>query len=483
MAKALILAVIAALSFSILSAQETAGDTGLVNKKYLTVFSSAIGDLSQKLDRHSEKALRRFHKLERALIKKLTKTDSVLAKNQQAISESVYKELEAGLNRSVSEKYLPELDSFTTSLNFLEANPQALKDAGEAAPHLQQAKQIAARLKTGLSRAEMIKAYLKQRREQWRNRLEQSGMGREIKQLNKQVYYYAARIHEYKEALKDPKKTLKKGLELLAGNARFREFWRKNSQLAVLFRLPGTDEPVSMAGLQGLQTRAQVNSLIQQQLAAGGPNAQAQLQQNIQSAHSQLNQLKDKLLKLGGGSLPAGQGGHGAVMPEGFRPNNQKTKSFFQRLELGTNVQSIRSNGFFPTTTDVALSAGYRLNDKSIIGLGASYKLGWGKNIQHIRLSHQGLGARSFLDWKLKGAWWISGGFEMNYRSEIRSIAELKDYSAWQQSGLIGLSRKIQVKAKFFKNTKLLLLWDFLSYNQVPKVQPLFLRIGYSIND
>lgn len=134
---------------------------------------------------------------------------------------------------------------------------------------------------------------------------------------------------------------------------------RKNSQLASLFRMPGDpDDAGNMASLAGLQTRARkVNALIQQQVTAGGPNAQAQLQQNLQAAQGQLNQLKDKVIKMGGGSSDA-------EMPEGFKPNNQKTKSFLKRIELGTNIQSVRSNGILPTTSDLAISAGYQLNDK-----------------------------------------------------------------------------------------------------------------------
>ena len=94
--------------------------------------------------------------------------------------------------------------------------------------------------------------------------------------------------------------------------------------------------------------------------------------------------------------------------PEGFKPNSQKTKSFFRRLEFGINIQSQRSNGYFPVTSDIGLSLGYRLNDKSTIGVGISYKVGWGKNIQHINITHQGVGLRSFVDWKIKGSFWLS---------------------------------------------------------------------------
>jgi Tfp pilus assembly PilM family ATPase len=77
--------------------------------------------------------------------------------------------------------------------------------------------------------------------------------------------------------------------------------------------------PLLWQVLAGLQTRTQVNSFINEQVATGGPNAQSQFQQNIQQGQSQMQQLKNKLMQLGGGSSDD-------IMPQGFKPNNQKTK-------------------------------------------------------------------------------------------------------------------------------------------------------------
>ena len=138
---------------------------------------------------------------------------------------------------------------------------------------------------------------------------------------------------------------------------------RKNSMLASLFRMPADDpnDPTYIASLAGLQTRAQVNALIQNQIAAGGPGAQQQVNQNLQAAHAQLQQLKDKVNQWGGSSDD--------ILPEGFKPNDQKTKSFLQRFELTTNIQSQRANNIFPVTSDLGLSIGYKLNDKSGSGI------------------------------------------------------------------------------------------------------------------
>jgi hypothetical protein len=474
MIKHLVLFVYILLLASAVSSQDSLPSTEQISKKYLDVVSASAARMSDQLDKKAEKTLRLFRKQEEKLIRKLSKVDSAAAKQLQLDANVRYKELEERMKGNTIKQYIPQVDSLATSLAFLKANPQLLEKAKDIKDKLAEASGKMDELKAQLHKAEEIKAFLKERKEFLKQQLAQVGMLKDLKMINKQVYYYAQQVNEYKEALKDPKKAGKKALELLAKNAKFREFMRKNSQLASLFRMPGDpDDPGNIANMAGLQTRAQVNALIQQQIAAGGPNAQAQLQQNLQAAQSQLNQLKDKVILMGGGSSDA-------EMPEGFKPNNQKTKSFFKRLELGTNLQSQRSNGLLPVTSDLGLSVGYKLNDKSMIGVGASYKLGWGQNIRNIRLSHQGVGARSFIDWKLKGAWWISGGFELNYRSEIRSIVQLQDYTAWQRSGLIGMSRKIPLKTKFFKNTKLMLLWDFLSYDQVPRTQPVVFRVGYN---
>src|SRR6185312_3790740 len=112
---------------------------------------------------------------------------------------------------------------------------------------------------------------------------------------------------------------------------------------------------------------------------------------------------------------------------------------FLKRFEYATNIQTQKASSFFPITSDLGLSVGYKLNDKSVIGIGASYKVGLGRGWNDIELSSQGAGLRSYVDWKLKGSIWISGGFEMNYRSEFKNIDQLKDIIDWQQSGLLGL--------------------------------------------
>lgn len=468
-----ILAVLGILFSLVTSAQDST--SAQVSPKYLSSLSSTATNLEQKLDQKSQKALSKLRKEEGKINRKLARMDSAKAKQAALNAQEQYKALERRLEQAASQQYIPSLDTITSSLKFLQQNPQLLSKTGDVQKRLTSAMEKVQALQKNFQKAEEIKKFLKERKQYLKEQLGQLGFAKELKRINKQVYYYSEQLNAYKELLRDHKKAERKAIELLSKTKLFKDFMRKNSQLASLFRIPGDpNDPVNQASLAGLQTRTQVTNLIQQQLAAGGANAGQQFQQNVQDAQRQLQQLKNKVNQLGKGSSDA-------EIPEGFKPNDQKTKRFLDRLELGTNIQSQKPNGYFPVTSDIGLSLGYKLNDKSVIGIGMSYKVGWGQNIRKINITNQGIGLRSFIDYKIKGSFWLSGGYEMNYRNAFNSIEVLKDLHAWQQSGLVGLSKIASSKTKVLKKTKVQVLWDFMSYHQVPRTQAVIFRIGYNI--
>ncbi len=447
----------------------------ILNKLDPQKFAASIGKkvekLEDKLVGKSMKVLDKMQSQEEKIYHKLLSTkDSVAAKMKLSELKDKYASFKNNMKNpaivSKAKTYIPKLDSLTTSLKFLDQNGVGGKVKGALAK--------TTALQDKFQKSEEIKKFIKQRRELLKQQLEKLGMVKQLKQINKQVYYYAAQIKEYREVLKDPKKIEKKALELLTKTKFFRDFMSKNSMLASLFRMPGDpNDPAYMASLAGLQTRVQVNVLVQQVVAGAGPNGMQQFRQQMQNAQGQMNQLKNKIMKGGGGSSDD-------IMPEGFKPNDQKSKSFLKRLELGTNIQTQKSTNFFPTTSDIGLSVGFKINGNSVIGVGGSYKLGLGRGWNAIKFTSEGVGLRSYIDWKIKGIFWISGGYEMNYRTGFSNFYQLKDLSAWQRSGLIGVSKSLPIKSKFFKKTKLQLLWDFMSYQQVPRTQPFVLRTGYN---
>jgi hypothetical protein len=462
------------------------------SSSFFTKVNNKVAKLEDRLTKQTEKYLHKLAKRETRLKKKLSRIDSVAAKNCFAADPSrqydvlVQKLKSAPTNKAgkLSGAYMPYIDSLKGTLSFLNDNPELLKNSKVLPADVQNSLTQLQQLQGKMQEADQIKEFIQQRKQTIKNYLSKQtklpgSITNTFKDYSKQAYYYNQQVKEYKETLNDPDKAITTVLALLNKVPAFTSFMKKNSMLASLFNMPGAIGNVDPTqAVTGLQTRSQVTQAIQNQVGGSGPNVNAMVQQNLQSAQGQVNALKEKLNSLGGG-------GGDLDMPD-FKPNKQKTKSFFQRLEYGTNIQSSQSSYFFPTTTDLGLSVGYKLNDKSTIGIGASFKMGWGKDFRHIVITQEGVGLRSFLDVKLKGSFYASGGFEYNYQQPFDGLLPSTDPmkqegpNTWQQSGLIGVTKILSLKSKVLKKSKLQLLWDLLSYQQRPQTQAFKFRIGYN---
>jgi hypothetical protein len=444
--------------------------------KYLGTVEKKISNVTEKLDQKTASFLQAFQKREAKLIRKLARKDSTKAAQLLATSKAKYEQLEQALKgEKPLQEYIPSLDTLTTSLKFLTQHKELLANTKEAQDKLKNTLGKVDGLQSSLGKAEAVNQFLKERQQSLTSQLKDLPFAKDLTKLSKQAYYYKAQVEEYKAVLKDKKKLEQKAMQVLSKTKAYQSFLRKHSQLASLFRLPGLEGENTSTSLEGLQTRSQLNSLLQERFG-NDPATVAQLRDNVQAAQGQLNTLKSKAESLKSGSVGNSSGD---ISQPNFKPNQQKTKSFRQRLEIGTNIQSQKARWSFPVTSDLGLSLGYKLNNKSSIGIGGSYKLGLGRGWDNIAISHQGVGVRSYIDYQLKGSFFVSGGYEQNYRSEIRTIEALKDRSAWQSSGLIGVSKKYKVSQKL--KGQMQLLWDFLSYEQLPQTQAIVFRIGYSL--
>ena len=455
--------------------------------RFLSSLHRKTADLDQQLTSQTEKYLAKMVKREQQLQKKLASTDSAGAKALFAGSQQRYAALlqkiraDTGSSHQViSGQYQPYVDSLQGMLGFLKQNPKLFSSGSLPAStgiqtglqsSIAQLQQLQARMKD----ADQVKLYVQQRKQQIGQYIAQhvsveNLLGKSYAGLNQDTYYYSQQVSQYKEMLNNPDQMERKALAQLNRLPAFQTFMKNNSQLAGLFGMPGNTGPVQ--ALAGLQTRDQISQQVQGQVSAAGSGGMDALQSNLQSAQSQLDGYKNKLGQLGAGSGDAD-------IPD-FRPNDQKTKTFWKRLEYGVNFQTTHSNYYFPVVTDLGLSLGYKLGHNNIIGVGASYKIGWGSGFNHIALTSEGVGLRSFLEIQLKGSFSATGGFEYNYATPFTSFQQLKQLQYWTKSGLVGISKTVSMNSRVLKKTKVQLSWDFLSYEQVPKTQPLLFRLGYN---
>jgi hypothetical protein len=450
-----------------------------VSDKTLDKLSQSYAGLDKSINQQSNDIVDRFQKQELKLRNMLQKKDSSAAQQLFSNSEATFQMLKSKLQQPLStntisslKNYVPGLDSVKTALQFLNKSGLSIAGNQRATALIGQINQLQA----SFQNANSIKEYLSQREANLQQDLSQFGLSNKLAGLNKQVFYYQQELSQYKEILNDQQKQQQAILSVIKTIPAFQKFWQNNSTLSQLFPMPGNTGTV-LAGV-GLQTSIQVGKNIQQRLGTnmddGEANASQFMQQQIGGAgQTQMDQLKDKLDKLNLGS-----GNSEMTLPD-FAPAYTNRKSFFDRLELGFNIQNNNSTNFLPTITNLGLSLGYKLSKNATIGFGVSYLLGLGAGINHIRLSNQGIGFQNFVNIKIKGSIWLTGGFEYNYMQQFSSISSIKNLELWQKSALMGLMKKYNVGKK---SGNIQLLYDFLAAREVPQSQPLKIRFGFNLN-
>jgi hypothetical protein len=454
--------------------------------KLFSRIRSKAADLDQQLTKQTQQYLQKMAAQEARLKKQLGKTDSAGAARLFANSGPQYAAmLQKFKNDTASGKpipftgtYQPHADSLGTALRFLQQNSQLLSSAKDAG-QLQGASAQVQDLQAKMQGSQEVQDFVQQRKamiKQYLGTLTHlpSGLNNAYQGMNTKMFYYSQQVQQYKDMLNNPDAMEKKALAVLSQTGAYQNFMKTNSQVASLLGLPGNaaNPATPEAALAGLATRDQLQKMVQGQIAPGGSAGMSALSSNVSSAQSELSALKGKLAQYGAG-------GENVESPN-FQPNDQKTKSFLGRLEYGTNMQTSRTSYDFPTVTDFALTIGYKLNKSNSVGIGASYKVGWGNGIEHIAVTSQGVGLRSYLNIQIKGSWSATGGFEYNYETPFTSVKELYNLDWWSKSGLIGIAKTISIKNPVFKKTSVQLLWDFLSYQQLPKTQPILFRVGYT---
>ncbi len=321
-----------------------------------------------------------------------------------------------------------------------------------------------ANLHTETERAEAIKQFINERKQLLREQLSGLNLDRQLEKIHRSTEQYKHLVNDYKDILNTPGRLQQEALTQLKRIPAFNNFMQRNSAFSSLFPHAGGHAIPNLAGMQTIQS---AGMLVNSRLSGGAEGAMQMVAGQIQQAQNQLTSL---LNRTGGNA-------NTLEMPD-YRAKSLKSKTFLQRIEMGANVQFVRPQGLLPQTADLALQAAYKFSKKGSAGFGIAYRLGMGSGINKIKFSHEGIGLRSFADFKLKGSLFINGGFEQNYNSSFKQFEELKNNGSWTGSALLGLSKKIKGPKKLTTNIQL--FYNFLHRNTVPGSQPILFRTGYN---
>lgn len=237
-------------SISLLHSAKGQDSTSLFNRilslpdKVFGRIDKEANKFENKLTQQTDKYLNKLQKQEEKLKRKLWRTDSAKAKELFGDVQGRYdafrkqiREKETSLQQHTA-GYNGHLDSLGTAMNFLQNNPQ-LQQASALKNKLSSNLQSVTDLKAKLNQTENIRRQILQRQQELKSKLQNTGLAKEFQKFKKEVYYYQAQVREYQEALKDPKKLGAKLLTVANKVPAFQDFFRRNSELASLFRLPG----------------------------------------------------------------------------------------------------------------------------------------------------------------------------------------------------------------------------------------------------
>ena len=486
------------------AAQDSASGDISLSPAFLHSIDRKINGLDDRLTRQTGKYLNSFARQEEKLRKQLEKAYPSKAAELFGDTKKTYETLSQQLNSATgkfdklnSGEYIAGLDSLQGALAFLKDAANIVSSTKDIRQQLGNSLNRVNQLQNKLKEAADIQKCLQQRQAQLRQLLSgytnlPESVSKYLGRYRQDLYYYNSEVTAFKAALNDPDRLVKKTLDLLQRIPAFQTFMQKHSLLASLFPTP--DNYGTPRALAGLQTRADVQQLLQQQIgipATSGTNANpAQyLQQQMQQAQGELSRLKDRLQQSGNG----GSGSSDMVMPAS-KINPEKTKSLWKRIQLGANFSTQRSNQYFPTRMDLAVTAAYKLSDKVLAGVGFSSQAGFGKSWKQVRVTWEGVGFRTFAEWKAPDLFntnsrflasiWFTAGAEMNYTRTVESLAVFKNYNNWTKSALAGLTKKYSMSSPLKKGKKvqgnMQVLYDFLHNKHIPPTPAIVWRVGYN---
>ena len=386
-------------------------------EKYFNSSSKRSDNLNKRIERTNRKYLKKYFKEENKLHKKLCKIDPALADNLFSINndplfyhqndKNIIKYLE---NRSAPTEYFPQHDSLKTALSFLNAKNKKLSGIDSLKSSDALLKSL--NLDTNLLNSSRLQGYFRERKLNFNESLiKYPELKNNYVQIDKLNFYYHEQISEYKNMFGDLSNIDEKVLKILSGNSEFKKLLANTGQLSAFSAVP-QDWGKS---IEGLQTIIETKGIMNTSIADLGSEAKNVVEQNMKPMMTSVEKLK---------SGDYGNISNAADIPS-FKPSALKTKPFANRLSSGYNFQLNQSNYGFPATATTGLQVDYKLTSKIKPGIGVSYILGMGSGWDNINFTQQGIGLRSFVDYKISNILYISGGYERNYLPPSNQKKEL----------------------------------------------------------
>lgn len=458
--------------------------------KSLQGIEKELNETYKKLDKKQEGAIKEIVNQQRNIVNKIKNTDSAFALHLFQKWESDIEQL-----NHASGPYIARLDTLTSFLKYIGNGQVELKQ-------IESLDKLIIKIKDKVAIGNGFQNAVTQQQqliEEWigNHRLFYEGFLSQLKVYKLELIGYKQKVEDMKASLNEPAKIERAVIDGLQKIPAFNRFLEKNSQLAAILGRNGNGGSSMQGGgipIPGMQSRQTVLQQLQQRFgnnAQGAGTVPQVMQQRVEVAMQSIGNIQQGIEKIEN-SIEGASIGNQSITPQEKEKASFKAMPGRKKLKFGYNLQTGGGANYFPAINDIGLKAGFQLIPRFEAGIGLAYKLGLGESWQKIKLSHEGLALRTFVDWRITPAgdaflkgFWLTAGYERNYWDNVvvpvsvagNSTSAPNTISQWTHTGVAGVTKKI---AKGKKELQFQLLWQFAVNNSPEPITPILFRWGKS---
>lgn len=449
------------------TAQEEGAMVYMKGKKYLDVNIRAREKLNKKVAKQQEKLLKKLKKKEEKYSAKLKRKDSVsyVRYQQQPLTYDSIARLNRKDSAGTLNKYAKRgrsgIDSLKGVNKFLQDKAHL---QGTHQNELQAYDNKLNQLKVKEDKQAAINQLIQQRTANLKN----VSKGSKIKaggltDIQKQVFYAKGKMGAFEQMSNEPSKTEEKALEFLQGQDRFESYLKGNNGMAGL----ASKSPTELDQM-GIQSKKQVENQLKERfggnLSGIGQNMGSQIK-DFDKHTKGITDAKNKIKQTKQTKQALRKPGH--IQKPEFKTNPMRCLPLSKRLEKQFNYQTTRPmvDGT-PSILQVSAMAGFRHTPSLSYGLGLTTGIGLGQNWSTIKFSFEGIGFRTYFEWKWQYGFGAYAGYERMYKSAAFTgsekakapIVNKRNTATYNESLMLGLTKTYRINEDW--NGGIQLLYD-----------------------
>lgn len=454
------LVLLIAIMFSachVIVAQEENNVVYQAGKRYVDFNLRSLNKFASKVHQQQDRLLKKLCKQEKRFARRLKHKDSAgyAAYTQQTLTFDSLRKLSGykdGMHIKAAQKPNSEVDSLRNITRFVSDK------TGLEGVNSEDYNSRFTKLEKQLNSNVLLDKMIGQRVSFIRGINPKSSRG-----IDKNIFYIREKVKVLKAISEEPDKVEVEALELLQGQSGFEEALQGEMQV-----FADKDVPANDLERMGYQTKQQMQHRLQQKFGTNHSGLQAGMTKQIGEYQDKFKELENVKKAVRDTKQSAQNFKHTDMAA--FRINPMRALPFGRRIEKQYNWQTTRATiDGKPAMFQFSVLAGFKHTPRLSYGVGVATSIGLGKDWNNIRFTFEGLGVRTYTQYKM--IWGIAayGGYERMFKNvvftgknantvEYNSKESQHNTRQYSEAVMLGLTKDYRINDKW--NGSLQLLYD-----------------------